>query len=256
MTWAESIRGVDAETEWLFAPEEPDGEMLRVPVLRVFDGDGFLTRIQVARDRQLEAAVRFGFIDAPELAQPGGREAKDFLNGLIADQWLDLTILLKMDTGGIVDRHGRIVAVPYLRQERIEETGPSSILSRFFKAPWRTLRAFRNIELEMVLNGWAWVLDRYEPEARYFEALEDAQRHRRGIWARDDNIHPWEFKNRQYRKKRGQRETPQLSLVGLEARRCPRVGCVGHLVQRSGKHGGFYGCSEFPRCRHSCNLPD
>lgn len=151
----------------LIVPEEPGDDTLRVPVLRVFDGDGFLTRIVVpGRGVEVEAAVRFVFIDAPELGQPGGHEARDFLTNLIGGRWVDLGILLKMDTGSIIDGHGRIVAVPYLRLE-------GSVC--------------RNVELEMVLNGWAWVLDRYEPDDRYFAALDDAQRHRRGIWARDEN---------------------------------------------------------------------
>lgn len=55
----------------LYALEEPNTETLRVPVIKVFDGDGFLTRIR-ARSREVEATVRFGFIDAPEIGQPGG----------------------------------------------------------------------------------------------------------------------------------------------------------------------------------------
>ena len=52
----------------------------------------------------------------------------------------------------------------------------------------------------MLLNGWAWVLERYGPDEIYFEALEIAQRNKRGIWAYDDNVHPWTFKG-QTRKK-------------------------------------------------------
>ena len=237
----------------LIAPEEPEGETLRVPVLRVFDGDGFLTRLQLGRDRELEATVRFGFIDAPEMAQPGGPEAKEFLSNLIADQWLDLAILIKMDTGGIVDRHGRIVAVPYLRHETHGTRGSPSILKQLFRLS-SFVQTYRNIELEMVLNGWAWVLDRYGPDPRYFEALEDARRHRRGIWAREDNIHPWDFKKRQHANKRGHRNR-QLSLSELPAMRCPQEGCGGKLVQRTGRYGDFLGCSEFPRCRYSRALP-
>src|SRR3546814_19183883 len=78
-----------------------DCETLSVPVIRVFDGDGFLTRIYVPRRRvEVEFTVRFGFIDAPELEQSGGREARNFLQHLIADQWLDLAILTKMDKIG------------------------------------------------------------------------------------------------------------------------------------------------------------
>lgn len=216
----------------LIAPEEPGDDTLRVRVLRVFDGDGFLTRITVpGRGLDVETAVRFGFIDAPELGQPGGQEAKDFLTKLIDGQWLDLVILLKMDTGRIIDGHGRIVAVPYLRQQDL---------------------VCRNVELEMVLNGWAWVLERYEPEPHYFDALEDAQRHRRGIWAQSGNVHPWEFKKQTYRARRQQGlGPPRQSELLLDQRPCPNDGCQGHVVERTGRFGSFYGCSEFPKCRYS-----
>lgn len=230
----------------LFVPEEPQTETLRVPVLKVFDGDGFLTRIPIPqRGLEFETTVRFGFVDAPEMEQPGGREARDFLADLISGQWLELVILMKMDTGGIVDRHGRIVAVPYLRQKSPHPKG-SYIC--------------RNIELEMVLNGWAWVLDRYEPDVRYFDALEDARRHRRGIWALNENIHPWEFKKQNYRKKRKPSSSPprqpELFSEKEPICRCPNEGCEGQLVQRSGRFGTFYGCSEFPNCRYSCSSPE
>jgi endonuclease YncB( thermonuclease family) len=223
----------------LFAPEEPGTETVRVPVLRVFDGDGFLTRVPVSLyGSETEATVRFGFIDAPEMEQPGGREAKDFLSSLIDGRWLDLVLLMKMDTGRIVDAHGRIVGVPYLRST----AGAGG-------------HACRNVELEMVLNGWAWVLDRYCPEEHYFDALADARRHRRGIWAFDENVHPWEFKKQAYRLKRELARTAPLQRTLFSADQashpCPQDGCPGYLVQRSGKFGTFFGCSEFPNCRYS-----
>ena len=33
--------------------------------------------------------------------------------------------------------------------------------------------------------------------------------------------------------------------------KCPN--CDGKLVKRNGKRGKFYGCSNFPRCRFTCN---
>lgn len=240
----------------LFAPEEPGTETLKVPVIKVFDGDGFLTRIPIPeRSLEVEAAVRFGFIDAPEMGQPGGREARDFLSGLIAGQWLDLVILMKMDTGGSIDRHGRIVAVPYLMQKCSDRDVGQRSLVGHLAALFGSGHLCRNIELEMVLNGWAWVLDRYGPEPHYFDALEDARRHHRGIWARSDNIHPWEFKKQNYRKKveqlRTQSPQPDPCLSGEPHRQCPTEDCEGQLVQRSGKFGTFYGCSRFPQCRYS-----
>lgn len=243
----------------LIVPEEPEGETLRVPVIRVFDGDGFLTRIAIPHlNEERELAVRFGFIDAPEMDQPGGCEARDFLSSLISGQWVDLAILMKMDTGGIVDRHGRIVAVPYLRVSCGNGLQQSSVMEQLFGGVAKSPPMARNIELEMVLNGWAWVLDRYEPAERYFDALDDAQQHRRGIWARDDNIHPWEFKKQKHQKKTGHKRSPprQQNLLSEAYCSCPKEGCEGHLVQRSGKFGAFYGCSEFPNCRYSCSSPE
>ncbi len=241
----------------LIVPEDPDCETIRAPVLKVYDGDGFLTRIQnPLRGTSLEVTIRLGFIDAPEMEQPGGEQARDFLQSLIGGKWVDLVILMKMDTGGIVDRHNRVVAVPYLKAETHDSTSEAgSIVSRMlqrFSSP-----SFRNIELEMVLNGWAWVLDRYEPDQRYFEALEDAQRNRRGIWAFDDNLHPWEFKKQKYRARRdATKPSRQVDLFAVRGDRiaCPVRGCGGELIAKSGKFGKFLGCSNFPKCRHSRDL--
>jgi len=167
---------------------------IEVPVLKVFDGDGFLTKIALCHltdnpkdHTEVEATVRFGFIDAPELEQRGGCEAREFLTALIGGRKVWIDILTKMDTGKSVDRHGRVVAVPYLGDRRFRN---------------RSLYLTRNIEIEMLLNGWAWVLERYGPDEKYFEALDVAQRNKRGIWAYEDNVHPWTFKRQKYNDRR------------------------------------------------------
>ena len=73
---------------------------------------------------------------------------------------------MKMDTGKPVDRYGRVVAVAYLGQY------PVSMYSN------RSLCLTRNIEVEMLLNGWAWVLESYGPDEIYLEALEIARRNK------------------------------------------------------------------------------
>jgi ssDNA-binding Zn-finger/Zn-ribbon topoisomerase 1/KaiC/GvpD/RAD55 family RecA-like ATPase len=42
--------------------------------------------------------------------------------------------------------------------------------------------------------------------------------------------------------------------TGVNGRKCPQPGCGGRLVERSGKHGRFLGCTRYPRCRHTENL--
>jgi micrococcal nuclease len=242
-----------SQEEPLFiAPEGPGTETVRVPVLKVCDGDGFETRIRafeitgnLSDQHEVAITARFGFIDAPELGQQGGREAKDFLTALIGGKWLELVILTKMDTGKSLDRHGRIVCVPYLRVDYPSGEFRTSS-NRLHIAKTRLFFA-RNIELEMVLNGWAWVLERYGPDERYLEALDDAKSHKRGIWAFDNNTHPWEFKKQQYRE-------AERSVVNQQSakRPCPIEGCRGHLVKRNGKFGEFFGCSTFPQCKYTC----
>jgi endonuclease YncB( thermonuclease family) len=242
----------------LVAVERPGVETIRVPVLQVFDGDGFRTQFLNPRTRSvIGASVRFGFVDAPEAGQFGADGARRFLSSLIADRWLDLAVLTKMDTGQIVDRHGRLVCVPYLLDDQPEPgtplISPLGLTVRQSIPPGCTSR---NIELEMVLNGWAWVLDRYEPDDAYFEALEDARRHRRGIWSRDDNIHPWEFKKAMYRNRAAPKQPQSQIALPLQepgARACPVDGCDGRLIER-GKFGAFLGCSNFPKCKRSMAL--
>jgi hypothetical protein len=106
-----------------------------------------------------------------------------------------------MNTGKSVDRYGRVVAVAYLGD----------------RYPALT----RNIEIEMLLNGWAWLLERYEPDQIYFEALEVAQRNKRGIWAWEDNVHSWAFKGQKYRRSPAQKSKT--------VDKCPAEGCVGGI---------------------------
>lgn len=240
----------------IIVPEDPGPDTLKADVLRVFDGDGFLAKVSASEltrnpsdESALEVAVRCGFIDAPELEQPGGREAKDFLTGLIGGKSVDLVVLTKMDTGSSVDSHGRIVCVPFLTLGYTAgEFKTSSNETHTAKPFAEPLFVARNIELEMVINGWAWVLDRYEPDERYSEALSEAKRNKRGIWAFDNNIHPWEFKKQKHIEARRTSKDP-----AAPHHSCPNLGCDGLLVRRTGRFGEFFGCTNFPRCKYSCS---
>lgn len=193
----------------IIATDEMSPGAIEVPVLKVFDGDGFLTRIGVSKRDLLgetrtetDVPVRFGFIDAPELNQPGGIEAKEFLESIIGGRTVWIDILTKMDTGSSLDRYRRLVAVPYIVEEYeacILKTrlGAYHLSCQFGDQ----IAVTRNIELEMVLNGYAWVMERYGPDDRYLHALEDARSNKRGIWASDSNEDPWDFKRRKARRR-------------------------------------------------------
>src|SRR5262245_36735436 len=74
----------DPDPFMCFAERSPFA--IGVPVLKVVDGDGFLTKVD-----EVERSVRFGFIDAPELDQRGGCEAREFLTALIGGRkiWIE-----------------------------------------------------------------------------------------------------------------------------------------------------------------------
>ena len=61
----------------------------------------------------------------------------------------------------------------------------------------------RNIELEMIINGWAWVLERYafDREDEYMAAQQAARRDKRGLWAMDNPEPPWKFKHQRRRRR-------------------------------------------------------
>ncbi|MDR7420376.1 MAG: AAA domain-containing protein [Armatimonadota bacterium] len=48
---------------------------------------------------------------------------------------------------------------------------------------------------------------------------------------------------------------PPGNAGGATARACPQPGCSGRLVERSGRHGRFLGCTKYPACRYTENVP-
>lgn len=122
------------------------GEVLRGRVTRVSDGDTVTLRMGSRAEK-----IRLVDIDAPELAQPHGRDAKDALEDLV------LREPVTVSTAGR-DRHRRILG-------RIERD-----------------RDGLDVNLEMVRMGHAWAYSRGSGR-RAVEGLEaQARLARRGLW--------------------------------------------------------------------------
>lgn len=196
----------------IIAPDDPGPavalDALTATVLKVFDGDGFLAKVwHPLREAWIDRVpFRFAFIDAPEMQQPFGVESREFLVGLIADKTLRLELIGKQSTGYMpIDPYKRALCMAFLTEQmsvgRVEYYQNGQVGAGTVKQP---RPATRNIELEMIVNGWAWVTEQYafEREAEYFDAQDDARRNRRGLWAMDDPEPPWTFKARQKRRSR------------------------------------------------------
>lgn len=118
-------------------------------VLRVSDGDGLEIRFRFRGTRR----VRLAYVDAPELNQPWGAEARDSLSGLVGG------------VGGRVevkaldrDRHGRLIV----------EVRAGSM----------------DVNATLVEEGHAWAYRKYIPEtlrSRYVEAEALAEQSWKGL---------------------------------------------------------------------------
>lgn len=181
-------------------------EGLPVRVVKVFDGDGFMASIPHPTDRskRKDFAFRFAFIDAPETDQFFGGQSQAFLSDLILNKTITVISIYKESSPTIpLDSYQRLLCMGFLEEEM-----PAGQITYFWNGEagvgrlGRRRSIIRNVELEMLVNGFAWVLPRYsfEWKAEYMSAQDDARRSRRGLWARNNPEPPWKFKARRRRR--------------------------------------------------------
>lgn len=111
-----------------------------------------------------ETRVRLWGIDAPEKGQPYADKARARLKELIEGKAVRLE---RKDR----DQHSREVAIVYAGST--------------------------NINLQMVKEGLAWHYEYFAPDAEDLAAAEKAARKKRkGLWADDEPVNPYEFRKR------------------------------------------------------------
>lgn len=159
----------------LLSPQAFGKEPLRIlegAVLKVSDGD------TISMDSGgTKVKIRFYGIETPETekinrrtgqinkpGQPYGDEAWHALEGKIANQHVQVEVMDR-------DRYGRLVSIVWLGK--------------------------RNINKEMVADGWAWAYRQYlhRPHAsEYINSEERARAKRLGLWREANPQPPWEFR--------------------------------------------------------------
>ncbi|MCR5751716.1 MAG: thermonuclease family protein [Kiritimatiellae bacterium] len=127
-------------------------------VVDVHDGD----TITVEDAFKNQVKVRLAKIDAPELAQTDGKEARRHLCDLI-----DGTTVQIENKGK--DDYGRILAIVY------DSDG-------------------YEVNLQMVKDGWAWHFKKYDQSYNYSQAEENAKWQGKGIWRYGTPTPPWEWR--------------------------------------------------------------
>jgi endonuclease YncB( thermonuclease family) len=149
----------------LLAPLPGQSAQATGRVVGVIDGD----TLDILTTGFETLRVRLSGIDAPELGQAFGRNAKAALSGLA---------------------FARSVAIAWRKRDRYDRLVAKVTLDR------------RDIALEMLALGMAWHDTRFEPEQpsadprEYGEAQSRARVARRGLWADAAPVPPWEYRAR------------------------------------------------------------
>jgi endonuclease YncB( thermonuclease family) len=129
-------------------------------VVGVHDGDTLTLLV----DGNREVKVRLDGIDAPELGQPFGKNAKAALSATVFEK----TVTVKV---GTTDRYGRTVGRIFLNGQ--------------------------NVNLGMVRSGLAWWYRQYASKDEALEIAEEyAKTRKEGLWADPQPIAPWEWRKK------------------------------------------------------------
>lgn len=127
-------------------------------IKRVVDGDTVhvFSKGEVLKVRLVE-------IDTPEMDQPHGQEAKEHLENLLKDGYINLDI-----------------------------SGTDIYKRKLGRVYWKE----KDINRLMVKSGHAWVYDQYVTDQTFYEDQNYARSRKLGLWESNDPIQPWEWRKR------------------------------------------------------------
>ena len=123
----------------------------------VHDGDTVTCIDEQNRPRK----IRLVGIDAPEMEQPFGRESRAALATKLAGGRTRVE-------GDAKDQHGRLLGTLWVDD--------------------------RNVNRELVADGWAWVFGGFSPDPDLLDAESAARAARRGLWAGDHPQQPADWR--------------------------------------------------------------
>jgi endonuclease YncB( thermonuclease family) len=135
---------------------ETVGETLQGRVVKIADGDTLTLLVD-----RTEHRIRLSEIDTPERGQDWSRRARQALSEKVGGEH----VLVVVET---VDRYGRSVGKIWLDG--------------------------RDINREMVSEGYAWVYRKYLRDRTLLEDEAGARNAAYGLWADPDPVPPWEWR--------------------------------------------------------------
>ena len=129
-------------------------------VVGVSDGDTITVLDDMDKGR---FRIRLDKIDAPEQKQCFGINAKNHLVSLIFGKQVKVIYRKK-------DRYKRILGIVYLQE--------------------------KEINLQMVKDGFAWHYSYFDNTKSYIEAEQKAKQNKSGLWIQENPVTPYEFRKR------------------------------------------------------------
>ena len=145
-----------------FLPQQNLGKELTGKVSKVIDGDTIeLLAKENPYNHIAKLKIRLYGIDAPELKQAYGKEAKEFLSALVLKQEVSLIIENK-------DKYDRFVGTLFLKGQDINK--------------------------EMVKNGYAHAYESFSK--KYLTEQADAKMFKLGLWQDERVMSPSEFRRK------------------------------------------------------------
>lgn len=158
----------------LLAGDDP-AVILSGKIVHISDGD--TVGLLVGKEK---IKIRLDGIDAPESKQAYGTRSKEALAKLIAEK--DVIVHKSGE-----DRYGRTLGTIYLEE--------------------------RNVNFQMVGDGWAWHFKKYSKNEELAKLETQAREAKRGLWADPNALAPWDFRARQNEKVKPMAETGEADPV-------------------------------------------
>lgn len=142
---------------FLFVACQPQVDKMEGKVVGISDGD---TIKILYKNRPVK--VRLYGIDCPERTQPFGTKARKFTSQLCFGKIVQVIFHGK-------DRYGRILGQVIL---------PNG----------------RNLNEELVKNGFAWYYEKYVNDPTLYRLEKEAREEELGLWKQSNPIPPWDFR--------------------------------------------------------------
>ena len=130
---------------------------LKGKIIHISDGD----TVHLLTDNKEKIKIRLNDIDAPESKQAFGNKSKENLKKYIYQKNVVVEYKNK-------DKYKRVLGTIYYQN--------------------------RDINLQQVKDGYAWVYKKYSKNHNYFKAEKEAKSKKLGLWSDKNPIEPWEFR--------------------------------------------------------------